>query len=66
MESLLEEINRKWETSSYQSVASDVRIRYIKFMSDKERKISSFTGKVDNMEIPAKDFETGQIFRIDM
>ena len=40
-------------------LASDVRIRCIKFMSDKERKISSFSGKVDKMEIPAKDFETG-------
>ena len=31
----------------------------IKFNADKERKVLSFTGKVDTFEIPAKDFETG-------
>ena len=35
-------------------------IKYIKFTSDKERKIFSFTGKVDKIEIPAKDFDTGR------
>ena len=59
MESLLEEIDRKWQSSN-QSTASDVRIKYIKFTSDKERKILSFTGKVDKVEISAKDFETGR------
>ncbi len=28
-------------------------------VNDKERKLLSFTGKVDKMEVPAKDFETG-------
>jgi hypothetical protein len=59
LESLLEEINRKWETSSYQSAASDVRIKYIKFMSDNVSNISSFSGKVDKMEILPEHLETG-------
>ena len=54
LESLLEEINEKWPSST-----TDVRIKYIKFMSDKDRKTLSFTGKVDKVEVPAKDFETG-------
>ena len=35
------------------------RTKYIKFNADKEHKILSFTGKVDTLEIPANDFETG-------
>ncbi len=54
LESFLEEINEKWPSS-----ATDVRIKYIKFMSDKDRKTLSFTGKVDKVEVQAKDFETG-------
>jgi DUF4097 and DUF4098 domain-containing protein YvlB len=57
LESLLEEINEKWPSSN-QSTATDVRIRYIKFMSDKDHKTLSFTGKVDKVEVQAKDFET--------
>src|SRR5262245_55752405 len=58
LESLLGEINKKW-TSSDQGRANDVRIKYIKFMSDKDHKTLSFTGKVDKVEVQAKDFETG-------
>jgi hypothetical protein len=55
-QSLLEEIDRK-QQSSYQNTESD-NSRYIKFGSDKERKILSFTGNVDKKEKPAKDYET--------
>ena len=58
LSSLLEEIDRK-QQPSYQSTASEGRTKYIKFTSDKECKTLSFTGKVDTLEIPAKDFETG-------
>ncbi|HYY40248.1 MAG TPA: hypothetical protein VE692_03280, partial [Nitrososphaera sp.] len=37
------------------------RTKYIDFVSDKERKLLSFTGKFDKQEVPAKDFETGQV-----
>lgn len=38
------------------------KIRYIKFIHDKERKLLSFTGKSDRVEVKARDFETGQVF----
>ena len=56
--SLLEENWFKQQSPS-QSTASEGKSRYIRFTSDKERKILSFTGKVDKIEMPAKDFETG-------
>ncbi|HEY7570072.1 MAG TPA: hypothetical protein VH796_01765 [Nitrososphaeraceae archaeon] len=59
LKSLLEEIDRKHE-SSFQNMGSEGKPRYIKFTSDKESKILSFTGKVDKIEVPARDFETGQ------
>ena len=57
--SLLEEIDIKQQSSSSQSTASEGKPRYIRFTTDKERKVLSFTGKVDKIEMPAKDFETG-------
>jgi hypothetical protein len=59
IKSLLEEIDRK-QQSSYQNTETD-KSRYIKFGSDKERKILSFTGNVDKEERPAKDYETGLV-----
>jgi hypothetical protein len=59
-QSLLEEIDRK-QQPSYQSTASDGKSKYIKFTSDKERKVLSFTDKVSKLELPAKEFETGRI-----
>lgn len=58
LKSLLEEIDRK-QQSSYQNTASEGKTRYIKFASDKERKILSFAGNIDKIEIPARDYETG-------
>ncbi|MGC2599402.1 MAG: hypothetical protein WA395_14885 [Nitrososphaeraceae archaeon] len=48
-QSLLEEIDKK-QQPAYQSTASEARKNYIKFTSDKERKVLSFTGKVDKIE----------------
>jgi hypothetical protein len=33
----------------------------ITFVSDKERKLLSFTGKFDTQDVPAKDFDTGEV-----
>ena len=58
IQSLLEEIDRK-QQSSYQKTETEGKPRYIKFGSDKERKVLLFTGKVDKKDIQAKDYETG-------
>jgi hypothetical protein len=58
LKSLLEEIDRK-QQSSYQNTEIEDKSKYIKFRSDKERKILLFTGKVDKKDIQAKDYETG-------
>jgi hypothetical protein len=55
--SYLEEIDRKQQ--SYQSRSSEEKQQYIRFTSDKESKILSFTGKVNKREEPATDFDTG-------
>jgi hypothetical protein len=54
IQAYLEEIDSKRQQQS-----SLQRTRYIKFVYDKERKLLSFTGKIDKVEVPAKDFETG-------
>jgi hypothetical protein len=58
LKSLLEEIDRK-QQSSYRNTETEDKPRYIKFGSDKERKILLFTGNVDKKDILAKDYETG-------
>lgn len=46
LKSLLEEIDRN-QQPSYQNMASEGNQKYIKFESDGEKKILSFTGKVE-------------------
>jgi hypothetical protein len=58
LNSLLEEIDRK-QQSSYQNTETEGKPIYIKFGSDKERKILLFTGNVNKKDMPAKDYETG-------
>lgn len=55
--SLLDEIDRK-QLSMYQNTETKRKTEYIKFGSDKERKILFFTGIPDKEEVPAKDYET--------
>jgi hypothetical protein len=57
IQTYLEEIDRQHQ----QQQSSSQRTNYIKFTHDKERKLLSFTGKIDKVEVPAKDFETGLI-----
>ncbi|HEY7080449.1 MAG TPA: hypothetical protein VH500_12155, partial [Nitrososphaeraceae archaeon] len=54
--SLLDEIDRK---SMYQNTETKVKTEYIKFGSDKERKVLLFAGIPDKNDVPAKDYETG-------
>jgi len=56
IQAYLEEIENK--QSQRASGASNGK--YIKFIQDKERKLLSFTGKFEKLEVPDKDFETGQ------
>ena len=56
LQAFLEEI----DAMRLQQQSSLQQTRYIKFVHDKECKILSFTGKCDKVEVPAKDFETGQ------
>jgi hypothetical protein len=65
LKSLLEEIDIR-QQSSYQSRASEGKPQFIRFTSDKERKILSFTGKVDKLEVPLTDLNQGKIFQIDI
>src|SRR5437870_4798279 len=55
IQAYLEEIDSKHQ----QQQSSLQQTKYIKFVQDKERKLLSFTGKIDKVEVPAKDFETG-------
>jgi hypothetical protein len=58
IQAYLEEIDAKRQ----QQLSSSLQqTKYIKFIQDKERKLLSFTGKIDKVEVPAKDFETGQM-----
>jgi hypothetical protein len=59
IQAYLDEIDRKRQQLSKQQMST--RTKYIDFVSDKERKLLSFTGKFDKQEVPAKDFETGQV-----
>jgi hypothetical protein len=57
IQAFLEEIDAK---RLQQQSSSLQQTRYIKFVHDKESKLLSFTGKCDKVEVPAKDFDTGQ------
>src|SRR6188472_930070 len=37
------------------------KTKYIKFASDRERKLLFFTGKFDKKEVPETDFQTGEV-----
>jgi hypothetical protein len=56
--SLLDEIDRK-QQSMYQNTETKGKTEYIKFGSDKERKVLLFTGIPNKKDVPAKDYETG-------
>src|SRR6187200_1684935 len=58
IQAYLDEIDSKRQQLSS---SSSQQTKYIKFVYDKERKLLSFTGKCDKVEVPAKDFETGLI-----
>jgi hypothetical protein len=58
LQAFLEEIDAK--RLQQQQSSSLQQTKYIKFVQDKESKLLSFTGKCDKVEVPAKDFETGQ------
>ena len=58
IQAYLEEIDAKRQQQQSSSLQ---QTKYIKFVHDKERKLLSFTGKIDKVEVPAKDFETGLI-----
>ena len=58
LKSLLEELDRK-QQSMYQNTETKGKTEYIKFRSDKERKVLLFTGNVDDKPKLAKDYETG-------
>jgi len=34
---------------------------YVRFLSDRERKLLLFTGKFDKKEVPETDFQTGEV-----
>jgi hypothetical protein len=57
LQAFLEEIDAKRQQQQSSSLQ---QTKYIKFVQDKESKLLSFTGKCDKVEVPAKDFETGQ------
>lgn len=56
IQAYLDEIDKKQQLTQQTSG----KINYIKFVSDKERKLLFFNGKFDKREIQDKDFETGQ------
>ena len=56
--SQLEEIDRK-QQSMYQNTETEGKTKYIKFGSDRERKVLLFTDNMNKKDVPAKDYETG-------
>jgi hypothetical protein len=57
IQAYLDEIDAKRQQLS----SSSQQTKYIKFVQDKERKLLSFTGKFDKVEVKAIDFETRQV-----
>jgi hypothetical protein len=60
IQAYLEEINQKQQQ---QQNISYNKTKYIKFASDRERKILYFTGKFDKKEVPETDFQTGEVIQ---
>ena len=57
IQAYLEEINQKQQQ---QNIRYN-KTKYIKFASDRERKLLLFTGKFDKKEVPETDFQTGEV-----
>ena len=56
IQAYLDEINQKQQ----QQKIPYNKTKYIKFPSDRERKLLYFTGKFDKKEVPETDFQTGE------
>src|SRR5947199_6957510 len=57
IQAYLDEINRKQQE---QRIPYS-KTKYIRFVSDRERKLLLFTGKFDKKEVPETDFQTGEV-----
>jgi len=57
IQAYLEEINQKQQQ---QNIRYN-KTKYIKFASDRERKLLLFTGKFDKKEVPETDFQTSEV-----
>jgi hypothetical protein len=57
IQTCLDEINQKQQ----QQKIPYNKTKYIKFASDRERKLLYFTGKFDKKEVPETDFQTGEV-----
>src|SRR5918912_621935 len=57
IQTCLDEINQK---KQQQKIPYN-KTKYIKFASDRERKLLYFTGKFDKKEVPETDFQTGEV-----
>src|SRR6188472_750425 len=56
IQACLDEIDRKQQQQKI-----PYKTKYIKFASDRERKLLFFTGKFDRKEVPETDFQTGEV-----
>jgi hypothetical protein len=56
IQAYLDEIDKKQQQKIPYS-----KTKYIKFASDRERKLLLFTGKFDKKEVPETDFQTGEV-----
>jgi hypothetical protein len=56
IQACLDEINQK-----QQQQKTPYKTKYIRFLSDRERKLLYLTGKFDKKEIPETDFQTGEV-----
>ena len=57
IQAYLDEINQKQQ----QQKIPYNKTKYIKFASDRERKLLYFTGKFEEKEVPETDFQTGEV-----
>jgi hypothetical protein len=58
IQACLDEIDRKQQ---HQQQKISYKTKYIRFASDRERKLLLFTGKFDKKEMPQTDFQTGEV-----
>src|SRR6188472_3301291 len=56
IQAYLDEIDKKQQQQKPYN-----KTKYIKFVSDRERKLLFFTGKFDRKEVPETDFQTGEV-----